>query len=282
MTDNATPSTKTDSPQRLLGPLTELAAQAGALIMSVNRAAMIQHRKIDGSTVTEADHAADDVIIRGLVELAPQIPVISEERVHQAGHEQRERSFFLVDPLDGTQEFISGRDEFTVNIALVTDGQPVLGVIGAPALGLIWRGIVGEGAERLTVDSAGIVSADAKPIRTRPHPGPASPCIIGVSRSHGDSRSEAFIAERPGAVRLALGSAIKFCRVAEGHADLYPRLSPTSEWDVAAGCAIVSAAGGCVTDSQGKPLHFGPDRDDFIVPEFIVWGDPAAARRPAQ
>jgi 3'(2'), 5'-bisphosphate nucleotidase len=146
-----------------------------------------------------------------------------------------------------------------------------LGIIGAPALGLIWRGLVGQGAQRLTTSgsSAGVAMA----IHTRRIPQPGQPWIAAVSRSHGD----AFIDARPGATRAELGSAVKFGRVAEGAVDIYPRLAPTSEWDIAAGHAIVTAAGGKVADAEGKPIKFGRRTKDFIVPEFIAWGDPAAA-----
>ena len=183
-------------------------------------------------------------------------------------------SFFLIDPLDGTKEFVAGRNEFTVNLALVTHGTPLLGIVSAPALGLIWRGIVGRGAERLTLGKGKPL---IEQVRTRPCPPPGQPWTVAVSRSHGDARTEAFIAARPGAVRCELGSAVKFGRVAEGGVDIYPRLSPTSEWDVAAGQAVVAAAGGRITDSSGAALVFGTGRKDFIVPEFIAWGDPNAA-----
>jgi 3'(2'), 5'-bisphosphate nucleotidase len=140
-------------------------------------------------------------------------------------------------------------------------------------MGLLWRGVVGRGAERLRVNES--AAGPAEPIHTRPFPGPGKPWVAAVSRSHGDARSEAFIARRPGAVRQTAGSAVKFARVAEGSADLYPRLAPTSEWDVAAGCAVLTAAGGKVTDGQGAALKFGGSHDRFIVPEFIAWGDPA-------
>src|SRR5262249_13456890 len=154
----------------------------------------------------------------GLANLIPQVPTLSEERTHLARRPYND-SFFLIDPLDGTQEFVAGRDEFTVNLALVTRGEPLLGIVGAPALGLIWRGVVGHGAERLLVTKDGQTRA-GESIRTRPHPGQAAPWIVTVSRSHGDKRTEAFIADRPGAVRQILGSAVKFCRVAEGGADI--------------------------------------------------------------
>jgi 3'(2'), 5'-bisphosphate nucleotidase len=257
----------------LIEPLTDLVIRAGAAILAVNRAAMKVDGKTDGSPVTEADLAADRIIGEGLARLAPNIPSLSEERAHLAQLPYT-NSFFLIDPLDGTKEFVAGRAEFTVNLALVTGGVPLLGIVSAPALGLIWRGIVGRGAERLTLVDG--TAPRVEPIRTRPCPPRGKPWTVAVSRSHGDDRTEAFIAARPGAARAELGSAVKFGRVAEGAVDIYPRLSPTCEWDVAAGHAVVVAAGGRITDSNGAPLHFGSGRADFIVPEFIAWGDPQA------
>jgi 3'(2'), 5'-bisphosphate nucleotidase len=259
---------------QLIEPLTELVIRAGAAILAVNRSAMKVDGKQDGSPVTEADLAADRIISEGLARIAPNIPSLSEERLDQASPPYRS-SFFLIDPLDGTKEFVAGRNEFTVNLALVSRGKPLLGFVGAPALGLVWRGLVGRGAERLVL--AGTTIKTVEPVRTRPHPPRGKPWTVAVSRSHGDKRSEAFIAQRPGAVRAELGSAVKFARVAEGAVDIYPRLGPTSEWDVAAGHAVVTAAGGKVTDSRGAELHFGLGRENFIVPEFIAWGDPSAA-----
>jgi 3'(2'), 5'-bisphosphate nucleotidase len=258
----------------LMAPLTDVVLRAGAAIMAVNRAAMTIDGKADGSPVTEADLAADRVIEEGLAQLIRDIPALSEERAHPVSLPYR-GSFFLIDPLDGTKEFVAGRSEFTVNLALVTGGTPLLGIIGAPALGLIWRGLVGRGAERLIIE--GTSAANAEPIHTRPLPKRGEPWIATVSRSHGDARSEAFIASRPGMVREKLGSAVKFGRLAEGAADIYPRLAPTSEWDIAAGHAIVTAAGGKVTDAKGAALRFGEGQNGFIVPEFIAWGDPSAA-----
>ncbi len=263
-----------DTAAALIGPLTDIVARAGAAILGVDRSTMTADGKADGSPVTEADLAADRVIAEGLARLIPEVLTLSEERIHLAKLPYTS-SFFLIDPLDGTKEFIAGRNEFTVNLALVTDGVPLLGIVGAPALGLIWRGLVGRGAERLAIaGTAGVRTA--QPIHTRPIPPRGSPWIAAVSRSHGDSRTEAFIDGRPGAVRQVLGSAVKFCRVAEGGADIYPRLAPTSEWDIAAGHAVVTAAGGRITDAKGAALRFGRGRKDFIVPEFIAWGDPAA------
>ena len=262
-----------DTAAALMGPLTDLVIQAGAAILAVNRLAMQVDGKQDGSPVTEADLAADRIIGEGLARLLPAIPAVSEERAHLA-KSPHGGSFFLVDPLDGTKEYITGRDEFTVNLALVSHGTPLLGIIGAPALGLIWRGLVGQGAQRLT--TSGSAAGAATAIHTRPLPRPGHGWVAAVSRSHGDARTEAFIEKRPGATRIALGSAVKFGRVAEGSVDIYPRLAPTSEWDIAAGHAVVTAAGGKITDGQGGELRFGTGARDFIVPAFIAWGDPAA------
>src|SRR5712671_3223291 len=201
-----------DSAAALMEPLTDLVVRAGVAILAVNRLAMKIDGKVDGSPVTEADLASDRIIGEGLARLIPDVPALSEERAHQAKPPYH-GSFFLIDPLDGTKEFVAGRSEFTVNLALVTNGTPVLGIIGAPALGLIWRGLVGRGAERLTTNNGTVV---AEPIHTRPFPQAGNPWIVAVSRSHGDPRTDAFIDGRPGAIREMLGSAVKFGRVAEG------------------------------------------------------------------
>ena len=258
----------------LMAPLTALVVKAGVAILAVNRAAMRIEGKQDGSPVTEADLAADRIIADGLAQLAGGVPTLSEERT-QLASPPFQGSFFLIDPLDGTKEFVAGRDEFTVNLALVTEGVPLLGIVSAPALGLLWRGIVGLGAERVAL--SGAATGAAEPIHTRKLPARGEPWIAAVSRSHGDPRSEAFIDNRPNAVRRTVGSAVKFGRIAEGSADIYPRFGPTSEWDVGAGCAVVTAAGGKVTDGSGGELRFGQgSHTDFIIPEFIAWGDPQA------
>lgn len=259
----------------LMEPLTALVVKAGEAILAVNRSAMRVDGKQDGSPVTEADLAADRIIADGLAQLAGDVPTLSEERTHLASPPFLD-SFFLIDPLDGTKEFVAGRDEFTVNLALVTQGVPLLGIVSAPALGLLWRGIVGYGAERVRFDGATI--GGAEPIHARRLPIPGQPWIAAVSRSHGDPKTEAFIDGRPNAVRKTVGSAVKFGRIAEGSADIYPRFGPTCEWDVGAGCAVVTAAGGRVTDGKGGELRFGQRGDTgFIIPDFIAWGDPQAA-----
>src|ERR1700710_1258772 len=172
-----------DTAAALIEPLMELVARAGAAILSVNRRTMTTDGKADGSPVTAADLAADRVIAEGLARLLPEVQTLSEERTHLA-RLPTASSFFLIDPLDGTKEFLAGRDEFTVNLALVTDGVPLLGIVGAPALGLVWRGIVGRGAERLIISSG--ASSPPVPIRTRTMPAAGKPWVAAVSRSHGD------------------------------------------------------------------------------------------------
>ena len=263
---------------RLAESLTGIALAAGAAIQKVDfRNAGTRH-KADTSPVTLADEAAQAAVLQGLAQLLPGVPVASEEAACQ-WQGKAPREFILVDPLDGTAEFLAGRLEYTVNIALVRDGIPVVGVVAAPALGLLWRGATDHGAERLSF-SPGDTDAtrDTRTIRTRPWP--ADERLAAVSRSHYDDASAAFL-ERIAPIKPGNGSALKFCRVSEGTVDIYPRLAPTCEWDVAAGYAVVVAAGGTVVMPDGAPLRFGRLREDFRIPGFIAWGDPAAARRLA-
>src|SRR2546429_8308442 len=240
MNEARPPALDRDAAAALIESLTDIVIRASAAILAVNRSAMKVDGKTDGSPVTEADLAADRIIAEGLAKVAPDIPSLSEERTQQATLPYKE-SFFLIDPLDGTKEFVAGRNEFTVNLALVTRGTPLLGIISAPALGLIWRGIVGRGAERLTLGKGKPL---IEPIRTRPCPPPGQPWTVAVSRSHGDARTEAFIAARPGAVRCELGSAGKLGRGGEGGGDIYPPLSPGSGREGGAGPSILRGARG--------------------------------------
>jgi 3'(2'), 5'-bisphosphate nucleotidase len=231
------------------------------------------HRKADGSPVTAADLAAEEVIGAALDRLEPKLPVISEERAKRA-KPPAQGSYFLVDPLDGTREFIKRLDEYVINIALMTGHAPVLGLIAAPALGLIWRGVSGGGAERLAFSVDGTISATTA-IRTRPQP--EQEMTVLVSRSHLDPRTQAYLDGLPQKKRtIACGSALKFCRIAEGSADLYPRLAPTHDWDIAAGQAIVLAAGGSMCAPDGSPLHYGTG--DLRIPCFIAAGAMNAPR----
>jgi 3'(2'), 5'-bisphosphate nucleotidase len=259
----------------LLEPLTDLVALASVAILEVTK--ITAEDKPDGSPVTQADLAADRIIVEGLNKLRPNIPVVSEERADAATGPYLQ-SFFIVDPLDGTREFIAGHNDYTVNVALVTEGRPLLGVIAAPALGLLWRGVVGFGAERMKVTLDGAIrQASRTPVHTKARSDSA--WIAAISRSHLDNRTDAFIRQRKGATRLTIGSALKFCRVAEGAADLYPRLAPTCEWDVAAGHAMLTAAGGMITTPEGAPLPYGRIAEQFRIPAFVAWGDPSTPAR---
>lgn len=225
--------------------------------------------KADGSPVTAADEAAEAVIRDGLVRLAPAFPIVSEEHAEREKPVVKSATYFLVDPLDGTREFIAGRDEYTVNIGLISDGAPFLGIVVAPALGLVWRGIVGRGAERLEFSSRKTSSAEAIHTRARPE----GELIVMVSRSHLDGPTQAYLNSLPHTRRMACGSSVKFCRVAEGAADHYPRLGPTRDWDVAAGHAVLTAAGGSVIEPDGAALKYGTP--ELRIPAFLAWGGPA-------
>jgi 3'(2'), 5'-bisphosphate nucleotidase len=262
---------------RLAEHLSEVAVAASAAILKVDFRECGARLKADDSPVSRADEAAHTAIEAGLAHAAPGIPVISEEAVAEWKGRIPPHEFLLVDPLDGTVEFLAGRQEYTVNIALVRGGTPVIGVIAAPVLGLIWRGAIGSGAERLHFTTREGVSTNAEPIQGRPWP--SGERVAAVSRSHLDPASEAFLARIAPAQRLAAGSALKFCRLAEGTVDVYPRLAPTSEWDVAAGHALVAAAGGAVFGADGRALRYGRASDGFRVPGFTAWGDAAAAQR---
>ena len=254
--------------EALLAKVEAIAEQAGAVILQHYHGGTQARAKADTSPVTAADEAAEALIMPALRALAPDVPVVSEEAVC-AGHipevhgaANSSGRFWLVDPLDGTREFISGNGEFTVNIALIEKDRPVLGVVHIPALATTYGGIVGRAA-RLHRDGGSRTIA----VRKLPHDG----AIVLSSRSHGDADAlDAFLAnERIGGHRIA-GSALKFCLVAEGIADLYPRLGRTMEWDTAAGHAVVVAAGGRVTTLDGTDLVYG--KPGFDNPHFVARG----------
>jgi 3'(2'), 5'-bisphosphate nucleotidase len=257
-----------------LDALTDIVARASAATLATSYSSVARRTKDDLSPVTAADEASEALILEGLSQVLPGLPVVAEESAAAMAPQSLEPSFALVDPLDGTREFLAGRDEFTVNVAIVTNGVPILGIIAAPARGLLWRGIVGRGAERLNLRlGAGEAEAYGRtPIHTRPSPGRLT---VATSRSHLDAATEDFLSRLPLDNRYLCGSSVKFCYLAQGEADIYPRLSPTREWDVAAGCAILAAAGGMVVRPQGGPLPFGRMAEKFLVPGFIAVGDPA-------
>lgn len=248
----------------LLDPLMDLARAAGEAIMVVYRRPVIEVRgKADASPVTEADEQAEAIILAGLAVLDPATPVVSEEAA-AAGHTpQVGTRFWLVDPLDGTKEFIGRNGEFTVNIALVEAGRPVLGVVWAPAIGRMFAGGLGLGA--FTV-SAGVRHA----IGCRSIP--AQGLTVVASRSHHDAGAlDAFLAGRPVASLTQAGSSLKLCLVATGEADLYPRFGRTMEWDIAAGHAVLAAAGGRVISlPDGEELRYG--KPGFENPDFCAQG----------
>ena len=252
-------------PARLLA----LAERAGIEILDVYRRTFEVREKADASPVTEADERAEKLILAGLAEIAPGVPVVAEESA-AAGHvpDIAGRDFFLVDPLDGTREFVSRNGEFTVNIALVRAGLPVLGVVHLPVLdtsywcdteGVAWRRVEGE-----------------EPQRIHCRPPPADGLVVVASRSHRDARTEEFLAGYNVAELVSAGSSLKLCRVAEGTADLYPRIGRTMEWDIAAGHAVLLAAGGSIETLDGEPLRYGkPGLDN---PHFVARGPVSPVR----
>jgi len=254
--------------EALLAEAEAIAERAGKLILEFYQGEVAHRAKADASPVTAADEAAEAAIVPALRALTPDVPVVSEEAV-AAGHVPQvhgaanpSNRFWLVDPLDGTKEFLSRNGEFTVNIALIENGRPLLGVVHIPALATTYGGIV-PGIARRRRGSETHTIATRKP--------PADGVIVLSSRSHGDAEAMgAFLeAERVGG-HITAGSALKFCLVAEGVADLYPRLGRTMEWDTAAGHAIVLAAGGRVTTIEGTELTYG--KPGFDNPHFVARG----------
>lgn len=253
----------------LLPGVVRLAREAGRAIMDVYRSDFAVDTKDDDSPVTAADHAAHRLIAAGLRQLAPGLPLWSEE---DAGREHAERrvwgDFWLVDPLDGTREFIKRNGEFTVNIALVRDHRPVLGVVHAPVPDRTWTGLVDPGSG----GAAARLEADGAPVTIRVRRPAAQPVRVAGSRSHRGGSLDAFLAAIGPHEFVPMGSSLKFCLVAEGAADVYPRLGPTSEWDTAAAQAVVEAAGGHVVGLDGAPLRYntGPGQ---LNPDFVAYGD---------
>lgn len=246
----------------LLALATELAERAGAEIRTIRDRGFQVHRKADRSVVTEADHAAEAIILAGLRHALPGCTVIAEEESAEGKVTEASKEFWLVDPLDGTREFTDGGDDFAVNIGLVRNGVPVLGVVGVPATGEIFGGIVGVGAWRQK-------NGQRTPISVRVTP-PEGLTVV-ASRHHGDLAAlDAFLGGRPVAKVVNFGSSLKFCRLAEGQADLYPRFGRTMEWDTCAPQAVLMAAGGSVDTLQGAPLLYG--KPGWDNPHFVCWG----------
>lgn len=258
---------------RLLHALAELAVEAGRAILDVYDGAAIAVRaKDDRSPVTDADERAEAILLDGLAGLFPGVAVVAEEASSRDGAPTScPATFLLVDPLDGTREFLARNGEFTVNVGLVMDGRPTLGVVHAPALGATWLGAEGGGARVARAAIRDMPGADAfAPIAAR-HAPAAGLCAV-ASRSHADPETEAYLATLGVAHRRSAGSSLKFCLVAEGEADVYPRFGPTMEWDTAAGHAVLAAAGGSVTKPDGSAFTYGKAAGGFRNGGFVAWG----------
>jgi 3'(2'), 5'-bisphosphate nucleotidase len=253
--------------QELREGVIALTRDAAAAILGIYDSDFAVQHKDDDSPLTAADLAAHRCIVDGLARLTPDIPVLSEECADEVPTALRRqwRRLWLVDPLDGTREFIKRNGEFTVNIALIEDGVAVFGVVQAPVTGMLWHGGATLGAFHRN-------DGHDVPLRVR---APATaPLRVAASRSHRDARTEAFIARMGEVEPLGLGSSLKFCKLAEGGLDVYPRFGPTSEWDTAAGQCVLEGAGGAVVDPQGRPFRYN-QRERILNGDFIALGDTA-------
>lgn len=241
------------------------AVRAGLEVLVMREAGLEVEHKEDTSPVTEADRRAEAILLEALETHGLGLPVIAEENAEEHGlPENMTGPFVLVDPVDGTKEFISGGDSFTVNIGLVENGNPVAGLVYAPARDTLYLAVP-DGAARLTRASGDV---ETEQISTRTFHFP--PTIV-ASRSHRTPETDTFIAGYDGAETVSIGSSLKFCLVAEGAADIYPRFGPTMEWDTAAAHAVLLSAGGIVLDEDGKPFRYG--KPGFKNGHFIAWGD---------
>jgi 3'(2'),5'-bisphosphate nucleotidase len=261
----------------LLDALAAAAIAAGGIILTVRDGGLSVESKPDQSPVTEADRAAEREITTRLATIAPGIAVVAEEAVSEGRIPTIGEAFFLVDPLDGTREFVQGGKDFTVNIGLIRNGKPEVGVIYVPALGKLFAGATGQGAWRTEV--TGGKPGVRRPMHVRP--APDGPITVVASRSHRTPETDAYIRRFEVGELINRGSSVKFCAVAEGKADLYPRMGTTMQWDTAAGEAILRAAGGRVLTTEGGALFYGrgpaPGADAFRNPWFVATGglDPA-------
>jgi len=251
--------------------ITAIACEAGAILLRHYAAGTEARIKRDSSPVTEADEEAEALILQRLAEEFPAIPVIAEEAIAAGAQAVAGARFFLVDPLDGTKEFLAKNGEFTVNIALIEHGVPVCGVVLAPALSRAFAGEANGGAWELSCVGRTPSLETAKPIHVRTAPSTGLTAI--VSRSHRGAETEAFLAGFRIAGTVEAGSSLKFCLIAAGEADLYPRFGRTMEWDTAAGHAVLAAAGGRVTKVDGAPFLYGKADENFANPFFIARGD---------
>lgn len=256
-------------PDSLLDGVLAACRAAAAAILEVYEQEFEVETKTDDSPLTEADMASHRILSQHLHALAPDIPILSEESADPEWSRRRDWSrLWVVDPLDGTREFVKRNGEFTINVALVEQHRPVLGVIAVPVGNVVYAGLPGRGAWRYDGETRSAIATRI--------PAAAPPVVLG-SRSHGSERTAAYFERLGRHERISRGSALKFCAVAEGAADFYPRLGPTSEWDTAAGDAIVEAAGGRVVNAQSGEVLTYNARETLLNPEFLVSGDPARA-----
>lgn len=254
------------APSRFMQDLIALAVAAGREIMAVYASDFSAKAKGDLTPVTEADEAAERTILAGLAKIDPATPVISEEAASAGRIPEVSERFFLVDPLDGTKEFISRNGEFTVNIALVNKGVPVAGVVYAPALSRLFWGEAGKGAAQGSLNASD--QFEWRPIAVRKLPGEGATVV--ASRSHRDAATDEFLKSLRVKQLCSAGSSLKFCLVAAGEADIYPRFGRTMEWDTAAGQAVLLAAGGKVMTTAGDPLYYGKRERGYDNPGFIA------------
>jgi 3'(2'),5'-bisphosphate nucleotidase len=254
--------------------LAQIASEAGAIVARHYAGGCAAQEKADGSPVTIADLEAEAHILAALKRLSPDTAIIAEEQMACDGCATPKGAFFLVDPLDGTREFVARNGEFTVNIALIDQGSPIAGCVYAPALRQCFVGAPGIGAWRATLAPGEVPAAhDFAPIRARPCTPNA--LVAAISRSHHDAETAAFLTNIPVVARRIVGSSLKFCLLAAGEADVYPRFGSVMEWDVAAGHAVLDGAGGVIRTPEGAPLQYGRNDKSYRMGPFIAWGDPA-------
>jgi 3'(2'),5'-bisphosphate nucleotidase len=252
----------------------EIALEAAVAVMAVYASDSHARRKPDKSPVCDADEYAEAIILGRLAERLPSFPVLAEEAAAHGKKTVAGSTFILVDPVDGTREFLNHNGEFTINIGLIVDGAPLAGVVYAPALAQLWIG--GATATSCTVEPGEALPPRAQRREIHVRAAPSEGLTALESRSHSDPETEAFLAQLPIRERRTAGSSLKFCAVAEGDADVYPRFGQTMEWDTAAGDAVLRAAGGIVLDGAHLPLQYGKAGAQFRNGPFVAWGDRGA------
>jgi 3'(2'), 5'-bisphosphate nucleotidase len=250
--------------------LARIALDAGKLIMEIYEGDFDFTKKGDDSPVTLADEKAEALILAALTKADPDLKVIAEEAMAAGQMPEHGARFALVDPLDGTKEFINKNGEFTVNIAIIEHGRPVMGVVYAPALSRLFVAETHNSAWQASAAPGAAVPAERQPLRIRKAPDEGLTAV--ASKSHRTPETDAFLEKFPIAGLKGAGSSLKFCLIAAGEADLYPRMGRTMEWDTAAGQAVVEAAGGCVLMEDGAPLLYGKRERGYDNPYFIVYG----------